>query len=89
MEFIVEPHDSDQSLEALTFLALRLQEQIWRSPARKKFNIAFIVDMLLMDYRVAEAISFGRRITNNQDSFEFYAFTRLLEEAVKHYRPHG
>ena len=82
-------YDDNEALESLTFLALRLQEQIWRSPVRKKFNIAFIVDMLLMDFTVAEAISLGRRMINDNSSQEFWAFTRLLEEAVKHYRPHG
>ena len=82
-------YNDNEALESLTVLALRLQEQIWRSPARKKFNIAFIVDMLLLDSTVAEAISLGRRMINDNSSHEFWAFTRLLEEAVKHYRPHG
>ena len=82
-------YNDNEALESLTVLALRLQEQIWRSPARKKFNIGFIVDMLLLDSTVAEAISLGRRMINDNSSNEFWAFTRLLEEAVKHYRPHG
>ena len=82
-------YNDNEALESLTVLALRLQEQIWRSPARKKFNIAFIVDMLLLDSTVADAISLGRRMINDNSSHEFWAFTRLLEEAVKHYRPHG
>jgi len=82
-------YNDNEALESLTVLALRLQEQIWRSPARKKFNIGFIVDMLLLDSTVAEAISLGRRMINDNSSPEFWAFTRLLEEAVKHYRPHG
>ena len=82
-------YNDNEAIESLTVLALRLQEQIWRSPARKKFNIAFIVDMLLLDSTVADAISLGRRMINDNSLHEFWAFTRLLEEAVKHYRPHG
>ena len=86
-------YNDNEALESLTVLALRLQEQIWRSPARKKFNIAFIVDMLLLDSgrdcKVADAISLGRRMINDNSSHEFWAFTRFLEEAVKHYRPRG
>ena len=82
-------YNDNEALESLTVLALRLQEQIWRSPARKKFNIGFIVDMLLLDSTVAEAISLGRRMINDNSSHEFWAFTRFLEEAVKHYRPRG
>ena len=80
-------NDGNEALEELTMLSIRLQELIWRSPARKKFQVGFIADMLLVDMTIAEAISFGRRLVNNAGGVEFFCFELLLEQAVSYYKP--
>jgi len=82
-------NDENEALEELTMLSMRLQELIWRSPARKKFQVGFIADMLLVDMTMAEAISFGRRLVNNAGGVEFFSFELLLEQAVSYYKPGG
>ena len=82
-------NDGNEALEELTLLAVILQELIWRSPARKKFQVGFIADMLLVDMTTAEAISFGRRLIQEVGGSEFFSFCRLLEQAVSFYKPGG
>ncbi len=80
------------ALESLTMLSMRLQEKIWRSPERKKFNVAFIADMLLMDRTTAEGISLGRQLVNadiadqgSDDWIDFFMFCRLLRSACRYH----
>ena len=82
-------NDGNEALEELTMLSMRLQELIWKSPARKKYQVGFIADMLLVDMTIAEGISLGRQLVNDAGGVEFFSFCMLLEQAVSYYKPGG
>ncbi len=78
--------DNNPALESLTAICVKLQELLWRSPIRKKFQVKFIADMLLCGRTTNVAISMGRRMVNNPDSVEFFEFALFCRDALKDYK---
>ena len=78
--------NDNPALESLTAICVRLQELLWRSPIRKKFQVAFIADMLLCGRTTNIGISMGRRMINDPHGIEFIQFAMFCRDALKDYK---